>query len=182
MQNDVENCWFYKLCKKSCTKDVALITVGIAIAVIALVLMKWVISTIQILMIIGGVVLVVGGFSAFFKKLPAVKRFLRFMSPEQFDSLGTQPPSPWYGQMYMTKHFLCIPEEYVMIPYMDITDIQIVRNLSDNKVSGYTVSLSVQGRKDAVNIVVSDWQNFEITKESFFGELQEHRTAAVQNV
>ena len=75
-----------------------------------------------------------------------------------------------------------LAEIKTILELMDITDIQIVRNLSDNKVSSYTVSLSVQGRKDAVNIVISDWQNFEITKESFFGELQEHRTAAVQNV
>ena len=180
MRNDVENCWFYKLCRKSCTKDVTFILVGIVLLAIALILFKWVISTIQILMIIGGIGLIIGGFSAFFKKLPEVKRFLSSMSPEKFDSLGTEPPSSWYGQIYMTRYYMCIPGEYIMIPYGDIADIQVVRNISDNKVKSYNVNFTVKGRKDTVDVIVTDWQNFEFTKESFFGELNERRNEAFQ--
>ena len=91
MKNDVTQCWFYQMCRKSCAKDVGHIFVGIAIILVCILLFSVIISTYQIIGIALGGFLIVSGLSAFFKKLPKVKAFLEAMPAEWYATLGNVP-------------------------------------------------------------------------------------------
>lgn len=180
MKNDVTQCWFYQLCKKSCAKDVGLIFVGAALLVVCILLFAVVISTYQIIGIIGGIFLVVSGLSAFFKKLPTVKAFLEAMPAEWYATLGNVPPQDWYKTFYFTDYYLCIPDEYIMVRYSDITDIQIQRKLTNNVPTGYNVIFTIAGRKDNLDVTVTDWKSFGTGAEQFVNEINNRKLAMIE--
>ncbi|SDA20790.1 hypothetical protein SAMN02910447_01875 [Ruminococcus sp. YE71] len=181
MKNDVTQCWFYQLCKKSCAKDVGFIFVGAALILVCLLLFKIVFSTYQIIGIVLGGALIVSGLSAFFKKLPKVRAFLEGMPAEWLATLGNVPPQDWYKTFYFTQYYLCIPSEYIMVRYSDITEIQIQRKLTNNVTSGYSVVFTIAGRSDCLNVPVLDWKSFGTGADKLVEEINNRKLAMMQS-
>ena len=182
MQNNVKECWFYQLCKKECAKDVGLIFVGIALIIVCLLLFTVVISTYQILGIIFGIALIIGGFAAFFGKLPKVRTFLESMPSEWYKTLGNVPPKDMYKTFYFTDYYLCIPGEYVMVRYTDILDIKITENRTNGVTNGYTVGLVLAGAKNGVDASVKEWKSFGTTYQQLVDEINARKLAMAQAV
>ena len=180
MKNDVTQCWFYQMCRKSCAKDVGHIFVGIAIILVCILLFSVIISTYQIIGIALGGFLIVSGLSAFFKKLPKVKAFLEAMPAEWYATLGNVPPPDWYKTFYFTDFYLCIPSEYIMVRYTDITDIQIQRKVSGSATTGFSVVFTIAGRSDYLDVTIEDWRNFGTNTEQFVQEINSHKFSMMQ--
>lgn len=174
---NVSSCWFYKLCRKECKKDVTYIFAGIAIILLMLILFRWIISTYQIIFLIVGGYLVVSGFSALFSKLPKVKAFLRTMPPEWYATLGEQAPRCSYRTFYLTEFYLCIPSEYIMIRYCDIARVMISNTMSSGVQTGITLKLALSDGSKELDISVSDWKGFQQDAERFVSYLNDRKQA-----
>lgn len=165
------------MCKRQCTKDVACIFAGGALVLVMLVLFRWIISTFQIILIIVGGFLVISGVSAFFKKLPKVKAFLRTMPPEWFATLGKYAPLCKFGTFYPTEYYLCVPSEYIMIRYCDIMGMSMTNNMYNGSQTGITLKLRLSTQADEVSIVVDKWMEFQTEGGEFLRFLEEKKAA-----
>ena len=180
--NDVNSCWFYQMCKKQCTKDVAMIFGGVVLVFLMLILFRWIISTFQIILIIVGGFLVISGFKAFFSKLPKVKTFLRSMPPEWFATLGNYAPLCKFGTFYPTEYYLCVPSEYIMIRYCDIVGMTVNNNMYNGSQTGITLKLRLSTQADEVSIVVDKWQEFQMEGNDFLRFIEEKKAAMLAPV
>lgn len=177
MRNDYKKCWFYKICKKQCTKDVGMIFAGVVLVLVMLILFRWFISTYQFILILVGGFFVVSGFKAFLTKLPSVKAFLKAMPPEWFASLGSYAPACRFGTFYPTEYYLCIPTEYIMIRYCDIIGIRVKEMTTGGVLTGVTLELSLAGTPAQMNVIVYEWREFPAQGGEFLSFLEERKAA-----
>lgn len=175
--NDIRSCWFYQMCKKQCATDMGMIFVGVAIVLVMLLLFRWIISTFQVILLIVGVCLIVSGFSAFFKKLPKVKAFLRAMPPEWFATLGKYAPMCKFGTFYPTGYYLCIPSEYIMIRYCDITGVVVEEKRSSGVLTGISIKLRLAAEPEELDITLTEWRKFPAEGGEFLEFLEERKNA-----
>lgn len=175
--NDINSCWFYQMCKRQCSKDVACIFGGIVIVLLMLLLFRWIISTFQIILIVVGGFLVISGLSAFFKKLPKVKAFLRSMPPEWFATLGQYAPMCRFGTFYPTEYYLCIPSEYIMIRYCDIVGMVVSNTMYNGSQTGITLKMSLTTQQQELSIVVDKWVEFQTEGNEFMKFIEEKKAA-----
>ncbi len=155
--NDVKKHWFYKLCVKQCIKDFVWIILGILFGIIGV----WLIATgggiFSILLFVGlAAAMIIMGADAVFVKLPNVKKTIEAMDTYEYENLGDTAPQCMHKTFYLTKGYLCTPVDYAMIPYKDITGMNVRQHLYKGQNKGGYLDLDLNGGAEKKTLHVSD--------------------------
>ncbi|MBQ1537684.1 MAG: hypothetical protein IIZ73_05130 [Ruminococcus sp.] len=202
MLNNIENCWFYKLCSKQARFDKGTgfvgFIIGCAMFVIGvLLIIKFLISLIDynfgdthgesimpglfVTLIGGGLVLATNQQSENAdESIKRARETLLAMSPEDFRSLGVTAPKEWYQTFYFTEKYLCIVSAGAVIKYEDISSVSFSKVQHRNHyrsevLDGYTVTFFMKTSSEPkmpVRAPVLYWQLFNNTKSQFCNELK----------
>ncbi len=199
MRNNIENCWFYKLCSKQARFDkgtgfvgfiigCAMFVIGVLLIIKFLIDYNWgnafgeSIGTGLIVASVGGGLILATNQQAENAdvSIRRAREMLSAMSPDDFRSLGVTAPKEWYQTFYFTEKYLCIVSAGAVIKYEDISSVSFSRVQHRNHyrsevLDGYTVTFFMKTSSEPkmpVRAPVLYWQLFNNTKSQFCTELR----------
>ena len=201
MRNDIESCWFYKLCSKQTRFDkgtgfvgfiigCAMFVIGVLLIIKFLIDYDWgnafgeSIGTGLIVAFVGGGLILATNQQAENAdvSIQRARKMLSAMSPDDFRSLGVTAPKEWYQTFYFTERYLCIVSIGAVIKYEDIFSVslkKITKSINGgfgDVTEGYTVTFFTKPSSEPgtpfLDAPVLYWQLFNGTKSQFCNELR----------
>lgn len=165
--NGYKDNWFYRLCFKRVLKDSALAFVGIILMVVGVLLFTVVISGWNIALIGAGLLMVIYGATAFFSKMPKLKKQMERMGAEELAGIGkAEPQQIYYDTFYFTEKYLCAPSAYALIRYDKIEDVSVWTEKS-NGITSYYVRFTFTDGTPALDVNVKEGGRFRADEEWF---------------
>lgn len=165
-QNGYRKSWFYKLCMQEFRLSIIVTMFFAFMAALALFFGRYHISTYVVLMVITSGAATVFGVCVTVKqmtvKIPKLKKAFRELENDWRNVIGEEAPEPMLKTYYLAPHRICIPSEFLMIPYNEVVRFRIEKRMvkGTDTIEGYDGIFTMSDRSEIKTDIVV-WKGYE---------------------